>query len=239
MARKRIPKHLQETPTDPKHLGMPRNVRIGKREYRIAEPADIASLPDYIPNTLYRTRPLIFNTVQEFINSATEYVNKAIELHKPVTYTGLCCFLGTYRAALDSKYANDIEFSNAISNVKSIIEDNLLENSLKGEYQHQIATLILKNMHSYKDKVEITSSSVNLNMSQDRESIIEAVEQARKDKAARMSGNSIRQGNEHNLADGEDVSPGENDINCPVLEGESTPLDNDNDTDDSDGESAL
>jgi hypothetical protein len=48
-------------------------------------------------------------------------------------------------------------------------------------YQHQIAQLILKNFHGFKDKVEIESANINLNASS-REDIIKAVEEARKDK---------------------------------------------------------
>jgi len=188
MARRKLPEYLQETTNNPDHLGMPRNVRIGKREYRVAEPGDVALTTDgFIPGTLYRTRPLILTSVEQFISTAAEYITKSIELNKPITYTGLCCYLGTYRNALDTNYANNKDFTNAISQTKAMIENDLLNNSLNGVYQHQISSLILKNMHSFTDKVEVNSANINMqldsNKASNREELLRAVEQARAEKA--------------------------------------------------------
>lgn len=180
MARKSIPPSKQKPTNNPAHLGVKRNKRIGKRTYFVAKNGDMASLPEYIPGTLYRTRPLIFATPQELMDTALNYIAKAIENEKPITFSGFLAFSGTFREALFQNY-NTPDFLNTINQVKAMIESFLVDKSLTGVYQHQIAQLILKNFHGFKDKVEIESANINLNASS-REDIIKAVEEARKDK---------------------------------------------------------
>ena len=73
-------------------------------------------------------RPLKFKSSKELILKAQEYFNKCIESKEPITITGLCMALDTFRDVLmdyqSGKYdKTDHEFSNAVKKVKLVCEN--------------------------------------------------------------------------------------------------------------------
>jgi hypothetical protein len=73
-------------------------------------------------------RPLKFKSSKELILKAQGYFNKCIESKEPITITGLCMALDTFRDVLmdyqSGKYdKTDHEFSNAVKKVKLVCEN--------------------------------------------------------------------------------------------------------------------
>ena len=106
-------------------------------------------------------RPLKFNSAFEIESIAEDYFQRQMSEDKPITITGLCIALGTFRDVLmdyqSGKYdGTDEEFSNAIKRAKLRCEE-YAENQLFTGKNPASAIFALKN-YGWKDRQELEHS---------------------------------------------------------------------------------
>lgn len=90
----------------------------------------------------------------------TEYINDCEVNKKPVTITGYCQWIGSNRETL-SEYADRDEFVDTIKRLKGAAENCLVDVMLSGKNPAG-AIFLAKNHFNYTDKIEQTSTNVNL-----------------------------------------------------------------------------
>lgn len=174
--KKATKKRPELTPLKPEHLNTPRNKKIGGLSYYVAK----YNNKDYIPNTVMRvTRPLVFDCAEDMIETFKEYANKSIEFNTPITFSGFCAFIGVHRETLYNKHVKYSWFNDTTKAILQAIELHLVNNGLNGTYQHQIAQLVLKNFHGFKDKVEVETSDKSVDYATNRQAVLDAINKAK------------------------------------------------------------
>ncbi len=111
------------------------------------------------PNPNPVGRPRRFGTADELYALCQEYFNKWLELRRPLTVVGLCCYIDVRKSTFCDYAAGKYdtpgnEFSEAINKAREFIENDKVEKMLNGEYKTAGAIFDLKNNHGYADKVE-------------------------------------------------------------------------------------
>lgn len=97
-------------------------------------------------------RPLKFKTPEEITKKGEEYFAKCEAENRPMTVTGLCIALGTYRDVLmDYEDERGEEFSNAVKRLKIKCEEYAERRLFEGNATGPI--FALKNFN-WKDKTE-------------------------------------------------------------------------------------
>lgn len=67
-------------------------------------------------------RPRLYSSVEDFESKVQEYRNKCLEADEPITWTGLCLYLGfSSRQSLD-EYLKYPEFSDSVKKAKLMVE---------------------------------------------------------------------------------------------------------------------
>lgn len=98
-------------------------------------------------------RPLKFETPQEITDKGMVYINYQKENKLPLTVTGLCIALHTYRDVLmDYQDERGEDFSNAVKDLKLQCENYAEEQAFIGKNPAG-AIFVLKN-HKWTDKTE-------------------------------------------------------------------------------------
>jgi hypothetical protein len=96
-------------------------------------------------------RPLKFNSAGEILKQGMEFFEKCRQQNRPITITGLCIALGTYRDVLmDYQDERGEEFSNAVKTLKIFCENYAEEQVFVGK-NCAGAIFALKN-YGWKDK---------------------------------------------------------------------------------------
>ena len=109
-------------------------------------------------------RPSKYNT--RTVRKAREYITK--EYKTIPTIAGLCVYLGVCRDTLYTwlKHEDKQELTDTIANMADIREELLLEGSLKGKLNSNIAKLVLTTNHGYSENNQKdTGITVNVNRS--------------------------------------------------------------------------
>ena len=109
-------------------------------------------------------RPTKFNT--RTVRNAREYINGNID--EVPTIAGLCVHLGVARNTLYEwlKDSSKREFQDTISIMAEVREQKLINGGLKGDYNSNIAKLILTTNHGYSENNQKdTGITVNVNRS--------------------------------------------------------------------------
>lgn len=94
-------------------------------------------------------RPSKFNT--RTVRKAREYINGEIDVVP--TIAGLCVHLGVARKTVYEWLNKNIdeEFSNTLSLMSEVREQRLINGGLKGDYNSNIAKLVLTTSHGYTE----------------------------------------------------------------------------------------
>ena len=109
-------------------------------------------------------RPSKFNT--RTIRKAREYIKGEIDVVP--TVAGLCVHLGIARKTIYQWLKDNInqEFSNTMALMPEVRERRLINGALKGDYNSNIAKLILTTNHGYSENNQKdTGITVNVNRS--------------------------------------------------------------------------
>lgn len=131
-------------------------------------------------------RPPHFETPEKLWEAFEKYVTQCTEIvadgkggvtSKPITVSGFCVYLGTYRAIL-SEYANKKEFSSTINKIYITIENDTEEGLLNNRYNAAGAIFNLKNNWKWKDKQE--TENINHNTNEKYEDFIARADASRK-----------------------------------------------------------
>ena len=88
---------------------------------------------------------------EEVVDKVGEYAQQCLETKRFPTRAGLSLYIGINKKTLwewDKKYK---QLSNALAKFDAMQEDEVWEKALKGEYNSNIAKLLLHN-HGYSDK---------------------------------------------------------------------------------------
>lgn len=91
-----------------------------------------------------------------------EYAQLCIESDKFPTRAGLALYIGTSKKTMLVWEKANEELRNALEKFDSLQEDEVWGKALKGEYNSNIAKLLLYN-HGYSDKQQIDQTNTNLN----------------------------------------------------------------------------
>lgn len=100
------------------------------------------------------------------INKIKEYVEKCISENKLPTRAGLANFIVVTKQTLINWGKENKQFLDALQIFDELQEDQVWDKALKGEYNSNIAKLLLHN-HGYSDRVQADNTNTNLNMDMD------------------------------------------------------------------------
>ena len=107
-------------------------------------------------------RPLIFSTVEELEELITKYYERCETMDKPLTLSGLACWLGIDRKTLYN-YSERDDFFPTIKVAKDVIQADMEERALSGKSNATFSIFSLKNNYGWNDKQEIESRNENIN----------------------------------------------------------------------------
>lgn len=107
-------------------------------------------------------RPLIFSTVEELEELITKYYERCEIKDKPLTLSGLACWLGIDRKTLYN-YSERDDFFPTIKVAKDVIQADMEERALSGKSNATFSIFSLKNNYGWNDKQEIESKNENIN----------------------------------------------------------------------------
>ena len=107
-------------------------------------------------------RPLKFKTVEELEEQIEKYYIRCQEKERPLTMSGLACWLGMSRQSL-SNYSNREQFFDTINVARSMVEADMEERGLMGESNATMSIFSLKNNFGWVDKQEVTATNNNTN----------------------------------------------------------------------------
>lgn len=113
--------------------------------------------------TIKTGRPAHFKDSEKLYNAFLAYVMACKKTDRPLTVSGFCCSIDSYRDML-SEYAKKPEFSSTIKRIYSSIENDLEERALSNLVNGTVAIFSLKNNFGWKDKQEVESNNTNHNM---------------------------------------------------------------------------
>lgn len=107
-------------------------------------------------------RPLLFKTVEELEEQIQKYVERCELKEKPLTMSGLACWLNMSRQTLVN-YSYRDEFFDTINTARLMIQADMEERALGGESNATVTIFSLKNNFGWTDKQEIESTNTNIN----------------------------------------------------------------------------
>ena len=119
-------------------------------------------------------RPPIFETPKDMLSAWEKYVKESKESGEPITRLGFAVSVGFHRG-LYSEYNKKSAFTDVLAHIDSHAEILLTNKALKGEYNSNIAKLILSAKHSVNERTE-RKSEVNVNVKDLRNQIIDDIE---------------------------------------------------------------
>ena len=111
-------------------------------------------------------RPLAFSTVEELEEQIKKYYERCELKEKPLTMSGLACWLGVSRQTLIN-YSYKEEFFDTISVARAMVQADMEERGLNGDSNATMSIFSLKNNFGWNDKQEIESTNTNLNKNVD------------------------------------------------------------------------
>lgn len=98
----------------------------------------------------------------DVVNKVNEYSLICEQEKKLPTRAGLSLYIGINKKTLWEWEKRYEQLSNALAKFDNLQEDEVLQKGLKGEYNSNIAKLILSN-HGYSDKQQTENLNTNLN----------------------------------------------------------------------------
>ena len=98
-------------------------------------------------------RPPVFKTPKEMLDKWNNYVEECKEQEEPITRLGFAVSVGFHRG-LYFEYKNKDDFSDVLAYIDCYSENNLTNRALKGEYNSNIAKLVLSAKHSVHEKTQ-------------------------------------------------------------------------------------
>lgn len=105
-------------------------------------------------------RPLKFKSKKKLLGAGYAYFQKCIDEKMPITVTGLCIALGTYRDVLQDyasgKYDKVDDFSNCIKELKLICENYAEQQLFIGK--NQTGAIFALKQYGWKDNQQIEHS---------------------------------------------------------------------------------
>lgn len=107
-------------------------------------------------------RPLKFQTVEELEEQIKKYYERCELKEKPLTMSGLACWLGIDRRTLVN-YSKKEEFFPTISTARAIVQADMEERALNGDSNATMSIFSFKNNFGWNDKQEIESTNTNVN----------------------------------------------------------------------------
>lgn len=119
-------------------------------------------------------RPAIFKTPTDMKLAWDEYIKHCKKEDKPITKLGFAVYKGFGRT-LFCEYRARKEFTNVLEHIDSYSELHLTEKALKGEYNSNIAKLVLSAKHGVNERTE-QKIEANVNVKSLREDIIDEIE---------------------------------------------------------------
>lgn len=97
----------------------------------------------------------------DILNKIPEYVLECVKKDELPTRAGLAVYIGISKVTLCSWEDNHEQLLNALKKMDALQENQVWQRALKGDYNSNIAKLLLAN-HGYSDKSENTQN-VNVN----------------------------------------------------------------------------
>ena len=107
-------------------------------------------------------RPLKFQSVEELEEQIQKYVERCGLKEKPLTMSGLACWLGINRATLVN-YSYKEEFFDTINTARSMVQADMEERALGGHSNATMSIFSLKNNFGWVDKIETENTNNNTN----------------------------------------------------------------------------
>jgi len=148
------------------------------------DPEQLADLiQDYIDETTFNV-PRVDKENKPVLNNKGDQIQDTY-FSKPPTITGLCLHLGCSRETLND-YSHKKEYSDTIKKYKDLVENHLEEELHRNQGQVTGIIFNLKNNFGWKDKQEIDTTNVNIDVTQNLSD--EALEKAIKEAEERLNG---------------------------------------------------
>lgn len=98
---------------------------------------------------------------EEYLEKIPEYIQQCLDKDELPTKAGLAVFIGTSKQTLLHWAELNQHLLDALKDLDSLQENQVWQRALKGEYNSNIAKLLLAN-HGYSDRIENTQN-INLN----------------------------------------------------------------------------
>ena len=111
-------------------------------------------------------RPLAFKSVEELEEQIKKYVERCELKEKPMTMSGLACWLNISRQTLVN-YSYKEEFFDTINTARLMIQADMEERALGGESNATVTIFSLKNNFGWVDKIETENKNTNVNQNLD------------------------------------------------------------------------
>lgn len=115
-------------------------------------------------------RPLAFKSVEELEEQIKKYVERCELKEKPMTMSGLACWLNISRQTLVN-YSYKEDFFDTINTARLMIQADMEERALGGESNATVTIFSLKNNFGWVDKIETENTNVNTNKNIDLSSL--------------------------------------------------------------------
>lgn len=111
-------------------------------------------------------RPLTFKSVEELEEQIKKYVERCELKEKPMTMSGLACWLNISRQTLVN-YSYKEDFFDTINTARLMIQADMEERALGGESNATVTIFSLKNNFGWVDKIETENKNTNVNQNLD------------------------------------------------------------------------
>lgn len=111
-------------------------------------------------------RPLAFKNVEELEEQIKKYVERCELKEKPMTMSGLACWLNISRQTLVN-YSYKEDFFDTINTARLMIQADMEERALGGESNATVTIFSLKNNFGWVDKIETENKNTNVNQNLD------------------------------------------------------------------------
>lgn len=109
---------------------------------------------------------------KEIPDKVVVYVDKCIKDEKLPTRAGLAVYLGISKQTLYNWEKIDKQLMDSLKRLDALQEDEVWQKALKGEYNSNIAKLLLHN-HGYSDKTQSENTNINTNLEEDEDEPVE------------------------------------------------------------------
>jgi hypothetical protein len=124
------------------------------------------NLPEFATNAIGAGRPPLFKTPAELENRVIDYLKYCKDNAEPITMTGVCLFLGTYRDYLWSLEKDKPEFSDLIKRIREMVANSYEKGGITGSINAAQAIFLQKNA-GFTDQQNINMNITgNLSLSQ-------------------------------------------------------------------------